>query len=319
MTGNATLAIASKALHVLVTLRKPKVGGTTALDPLAKALEQLTFSKFGPKIVIDPEYKRYNVDDPAIAEKLHEAGYDAYITGLVYLRMALYVLNGSNTTPQPATPKQEGEDVEMESEGGAQMGVEKPTKVEANPSFRLRTSDQLTPYYNKLHVMRSAVQVVNLAGEEDGRSFSILFQPQCGNTVHCILTIGHLEPINFHWVDDSRAWLIVRDVNKIKDVITGPLGLDHVRQFLPGGNLEDKGRDAGVTSGAAQIEILTWLQWWDLDQISKKASEKEGEKEGEEEGEKEGEVLDGTFWTWASWPVARRWKIVVTKFIDRKR
>lgn len=47
--------------------------------------------------VLHPNFKRYSLEDNS-DDIAHEAGFDALMTGVVYLRMAYYILRSEGTT-----------------------------------------------------------------------------------------------------------------------------------------------------------------------------------------------------------------------------
>ncbi|RUS20526.1 hypothetical protein BC937DRAFT_94997 [Endogone sp. FLAS-F59071] len=205
---------------------------------------------------------------------------------MVYLRLAEYVLKGPDEKPpQPVTVTDE--DVNMTNTDGTEASVQEPKRIEidpTNPSFRFRTSGQLTQYYNKLHMMWSELQVIDLLGDEHA-----ILQPKANyfhisnipanyrsDTVYTLFR--HLGSIQIRWINDISAWLIIRDDARIKDVVTGALGLDHVRQVLPSGDSEGKGN--GITwDAAAEIQVQTWDQWYEENEKHKSitANTPEGE------------------------------------------
>ncbi|CAO3663714.1 unnamed protein product [Umbelopsis ramanniana] len=64
---------------------------STALGPLYENMSRDPFKSHGPKIILHKDFNRYSLDDNS-DDIAHEAGFDALMTGVVYLRMAYYIL-----------------------------------------------------------------------------------------------------------------------------------------------------------------------------------------------------------------------------------
>lgn len=109
----------------------PGVNGhlpTTGLESVTNAVRSSPFLEYGPVVEFAKDFGGYEAMTSA-----HEAGYDAYITGLVYLRLSYKVLRDH--------------------------------KVETSPAA-LFTSEILRPYYNVLHMLRSDLAYFPLDGRK---------------------------------------------------------------------------------------------------------------------------------------------------------
>ncbi|KAH7032223.1 ribonuclease H-like domain-containing protein [Linnemannia elongata] len=191
--------------------------------------------------------------DPALISgssnaKYHEAGYDAFITGQAYL---------------PILEKRKREIME-------------------NPTLDFLSDQELQEYYNKLHVMRSDIPVLYLAGpdpEPEDRPYSYMLR-----NIHSSIqssTLFHLfeqyNPYTFTWTDDNTAWFQIskfapgppgeeseRLPYELKPLPLGRLGEEYVTPFHIGDDAKAvQGRNMGVVSEAANIEVVSWKQWYE--------------------------------------------------------
>ncbi|KAF9132789.1 hypothetical protein BG015_003667 [Linnemannia schmuckeri] len=183
------------------------------------------------------------------------------------------------------------EDKDMEVEDGEveETPMEKKAILEKrkreimeNPTHDFLNDKELQEYYNKLHVMRSDFPILNLAGpdpEPEDRPYSYMLR-----NIHSSIqssTLFHLfeqyNPYTFTWTDDNTAWIQIskfapappgeeseRLPYELKPLPLGRLGEEYVNPFYIGDDAKAKqGRDMGVVSEAANIEIITWKQWYD--------------------------------------------------------
>ncbi|KAF9132089.1 hypothetical protein BGW39_000808 [Mortierella sp. 14UC] len=276
-------------------------------------------------------------------EKYHEAGYDAFITGRAYLRLAGYVLkerqkqhedeseharkkrrvNSSDdvsmdvdsvvatseeenkdgeddfakaareyqkaSAAQVSADKGKGKDEEVEDGEVEETEVEKEAILEKrkrvimeNPTQELLEDKELQEYYNKLHVMRSDFPIMNLAGpdpEPEERPWSYLLRNVPASMLSSALFHLFLEynPYTFSWADDTSAWIQLsrfvsgppgeesaREPCEPKPLPLGRLGEEYVNPFCVGS--EEKavqGREVGIIPEAAEIEVLSWKQWYE--------------------------------------------------------
>ncbi|KAK9761243.1 hypothetical protein K7432_013994 [Basidiobolus ranarum] len=198
----------------------------TALSDLTARVEKDPFSTVTPAIGYDPEFTRYNLSDSPL---YHEAGYDAHCTGVVFLRLTHYLLSLEefNVT---------------------------------NVSSAVFTSPSITPYYNKLNLMRSDLKTLNLLGSEEAP------EPRA---THFILTsippnfrnndlqslFENLGSVSIHWVDDWTCCIAVHDESKISEMPLGRLGDSRNEAAEEDGEIHE-------SSPSDNIVIHTYSDWW---------------------------------------------------------
>ncbi|KAF9416605.1 hypothetical protein BGZ94_010172 [Podila epigama] len=264
--------------------------------------------------------------------KYHEAGYDAYITGQAFLRFAGYILkeheraaNGESEharkkrkvdvdSPDASTgaeskeadknadenvnknddDEEEGEVSETELE--KEMLMERSKRVIiGNPTKPFLETEELQNYYNYLHMMRSDIPVMNLAGsdqEPPERPWNFLLKNiPAGSTISTLFYLfAPYNPFRFSWVDEQSAWIQLSryppgtnpatstnpsaagttgttepaEPYEPKTLPIGLLGEEYVKPFCVGTEeLAMKGREAGVVLEAAKIEVVSWKTWHD--------------------------------------------------------
>ncbi|GJJ78291.1 poly(A)-specific ribonuclease [Entomortierella parvispora] len=272
----------------------------------------------------------------------HEAGYDAYITGQAFLRFAGFILkererqstidNGDEvdadesgdvgspsrkkrkievegieeSTAQVAkatedTVSEDGEVVETELEKEETLRKRQQMILD-NPTQQYLENAELKDCYNLLHMMRSDIEVMNLAGPEEepqDRPFNFLLRNLPSNYTNS--TLFHLfRPLNayrFNRVDSTSAWLLIsrfpapppveagaEPVETLRSSVMldepevtvplGPLGEEYVTPLMVGDSeLANKGRSLGMKSveEAAAIEIVGWKSWY----LEREASERQ--------------------------------------------
>ncbi|KAK3847182.1 MAG: ribonuclease H-like domain-containing protein [Linnemannia gamsii] len=221
------------------------------------------------------------------SEKYHEAGYDAFITGMSYLRMAGYDTEDEfakaareyqqASDAQKRTDKANDEDEEVEDGEVEETEVEKKAILEKrkrvimeNPTQEFLEDEELQDYYNKMHVMRSDFPIMNLAGpdpEPEDRPLSYLLR-----NVHSSMQSSTLfqlfqeyNPFTFSWLDDSSVWIqLSKEPYEPRPLTLGRLGEDYVDPFCVGSDEKAvKGREVGIIPQAADIEVVAWKQWYD--------------------------------------------------------
>lgn len=263
----------------------------------------------------------------------HEAGYDAYITGQAFLRFAGFILkererqsllvdgdgiDADNSDDLGASSRKrrkvEVEDTEVSTtkdivpteNNESEDGEVEETELEKEESLRKRQQTildnptqqyledaELKGCYNLLHMMRSDIEVMNLAGPEEepqDRPFNFLVRNLPAHYTNS--TLFHLfRPLNayrFNRVDSTSAWLLISrfpappvveagaepvetlrnsamlDEPEVK-VPLGQLGEEYVTPLMIGeSELANKGRFLGMKSleEAAEIEIIDWKSWY---------------------------------------------------------
>jgi hypothetical protein len=168
---------------------------------------------------------------------------------------------------------EDGEVEETEMEKEAILEKRKRVIME-NPTHDFLADEELQEYYNKLHVMRSDFPILDLAGpdpEPEDRPYSYLLRNVPASIQSS--TLFHLfeqyNPYTFSWSDDTTAWL------QISKFAPGPPGEEAERvpyepKYLPLGRLGEEyvkpfyeAQEMGIDHHAADIEILTWKQWYE--------------------------------------------------------
>ncbi|KAG0051838.1 hypothetical protein BGZ89_003396 [Linnemannia elongata] len=192
---------------------------------------------------------------------------------------------------EKATEATVTEDNDMEVEDGEveETPMEKEAILEKrkreimeNPTLDFLSDQELQEYYNKLHVMRSDIPVLYLAGpdpEPEDRPYSYMLR-----NIHSSIqssTLFHLfeqyNPYTFTWTDDNTAWFQIskfapgppgeeseRLPYELKPLPLGRLGEEYVTPFHIGDDAKAvQGRNMGVVSEAANIEVVSWKQWYE--------------------------------------------------------
>ncbi|KAG0283528.1 hypothetical protein BGZ96_012086 [Linnemannia gamsii] len=177
------------------------------------------------------------------------------------------------TTDTEDLEVEDGEVEETEMEKEAILEKRKRVIME-NPTHDFLADEELQEYYNKLHVMRSDLPTMDLAGpdpEPEDRPYSYLLRNVPASIQSS--TLFHLfeqyNPYTFSWSDDTTAWLQIskfapgppgeeseRVPYELKSPPLGRLGEEYVKPFY-------EAHEMGIDHHAAEIEILTWKQWYD--------------------------------------------------------
>ncbi|CAG8565128.1 10272_t:CDS:2, partial [Acaulospora morrowiae] len=129
------------------------------------------------------------------------------------------------------------------------------------------TSEKLTRFYNKLHLLRSDFKYISLDGE-DGcpptkpNGFLLSNIPASCNQLNLYTIFGVFGHIFFQWIDDTNCWLIVKDDKKVNKVPQGVLGQTKLFSlFLEGGKNYDLALEKGITKEMGEICIQSWRNW----------------------------------------------------------
>ncbi|KAI8331547.1 CAF1 family ribonuclease-domain-containing protein [Chlamydoabsidia padenii] len=187
----------------------------------------------------------------------HEAGYDAYMTGVIYLGFIYYV------------KEKEEEERLKKDKNNITNGVdatknETSTTTTKEPIFM---DDSVTPYYNKIFVMRCDMPYIDLQDKETmhgnvQRNRFFLNDIPSGLTHTGIeKLLPEICPTSITWVNDNMAWLTVLQPNKIDLAPLGKLGLDRVRDFMEGGARFLDGQTYQIGAKAADMTLLSGEQW----------------------------------------------------------
>jgi len=157
----------------------------SSLEELHKAVQSSPYTL--PKVEAAEAGLGYDAD----SERFHEAGYDAYITGLCFIAMANRL-------------------------GDLCLASDKQSsKAHNNKSQVLPDSPLLSPFYNKLYLMKIAdIPYMNLTGEdlkpERSHVFHVQFPKEwkTSDIIHLFSPFGH---VFISWVDDCSAFVSLKD------------------------------------------------------------------------------------------------------------
>ncbi|KAG0233494.1 hypothetical protein BGW41_001454 [Actinomortierella wolfii] len=248
----------------------------------------------------------------------HEAGYDAFITGQAFLRFAGLTIKTkersiqeehqqkrrkiSHSNANSSNMDKEGSQEDSQSEGQAEddnndeeededgeivESEEEKRTILSNPTLEFLQSDELRPYYNRLHMMRSDIPVMHLDGPEpepEDRPLQFMLRniPSNIKTSTLFILFEKWSPQRFIWIDDTSCWILLKDIrvdttdelavatteegtaspekepNEVAPTVhstltPGILGEEHVRSLCVG--MEDKaiqGREAAGPSSQEQ-------------------------------------------------------------------
>lgn len=232
-------------------------------------------------IVMGEGYNRYTGDGNDVE---HEAGYDAYMTGVIYLGFIAFVHENNTEVEQTNKRKRSlSETSEEESESDDDDDEEDTEKKDSTDDDSSEdgevSNDQddkdpnifmdkdITPYYGKIYLMRCDIPYIDLKGEEPVNLVTypnkfFLHNIPSGFTNSAIEKVyPNILPIAVSWVNDNNAWIILRDEAKIPQVKLGVLGLSAVHCFLPGCSRQTEGEAYGITKEAGKMELISHEQW----------------------------------------------------------
>ncbi|CAG8615368.1 10449_t:CDS:10 [Cetraspora pellucida] len=255
--------------HLAATHRKlQSLLPRNSVQDILEVVQYEQFEKLAPKVVLDPKFTQYTLND---VNKNHEAGYDAYITGYNFIRMAVFILHEKGTIygekvdvyanvlgdcPENGLPNEDMETPPDEIE-----------KDEMNLFQYMMSTDKLTRFYNKLHLLRSDFKYINLDGD-DGfpptRTNGFLLSKipvSCSKATMNVIFEEYGE-IFFQWIDDTHCWLTVKSDKKVNKVPTGVLGQSKMfSEFLEGGKKYDLAQEKGITKEMGKIYIQSFGDW----------------------------------------------------------
>ncbi|KAI9311552.1 ribonuclease H-like domain-containing protein [Dichotomocladium elegans] len=238
---------------------------TTSLLPLYNTIvEEMKSSSI--QIEIAHGYDRYAYDSNA----QHEAGYDAYMTGTVFIGLFHYIKereeDETETTPEEGKSEVESseEEEEDDDEDEEEEEEEEEEKEEGKSSLMM---ESLVPYCNRLFQMRNDIPFINLEGVDvlpevdiPNRFYLTNIPTGLSNMAICAL-YPELVPLGIHWVNPNTAWLIVRHENKIELAKEGQLGAAAIAPFLPDGQHAEAGSLLNITPEAANMELFSYNSW----------------------------------------------------------
>ncbi|CEP08008.1 hypothetical protein [Parasitella parasitica] len=244
----------------------------------------------GQDIVMAEGFDRYTGSGNDVE---HEAGYDAYMTGVIYLAFIAFIhekkvgqkrkrddsvsssstssSSAASTESPPASKKLQKEAEQTDEEEEGQVSVSESDDTDDEISSKKKDSifmdKAIIPYYGRIYLMRSDIPYINLKGEEIIETITYpnkfyLHNIPAGMSKAAIeLLYPSLVPFAVSWINDNNAWIILRDESKIPLAKTGMLGLSLVQSFLPGCSRQNEGAGHGITKEASQMELLSHEQW----------------------------------------------------------
>ena len=168
----------------------------SSLEELYRAVQQAPYSL--PSVTPDTPQSGYCQEE----EKYHEAAYDAYITGLCFIAMSnRLVLH---------FPPLYFEDLLLRFgqlvSAGEKKAVEKTCVLPDNVILK--------PFYNKLYLMKSDIQYINLAAEDIVPDRSHVFHltfPAEWKTADIIHLFSPFCHVFVSWIDDTSAFVSLKD------------------------------------------------------------------------------------------------------------
>ncbi|CAO3593925.1 unnamed protein product [Absidia cylindrospora] len=230
---------------------------SSVLGTLFETVED-ELKKGGHTIRMGDGFDRYSVDGSP--ESCHEAGYDAYMTGVIYLGFIYFV-------------KEKEEENQAKLDSNTSATQEKSGSPASSPSTSITSTKDpifmdasVTPYYNRIFLMRCDIPYIDLQGQETAvgniqKNRFFLSNIPTGLTYHGIEKLyPDIQPTNLSWNNDNSAWITIRHTDKIDLVKLGILGSEPVREFIHGSRQEE-GTACHITAQAADMELLSGEQW----------------------------------------------------------
>ncbi|KAI8370663.1 CAF1 family ribonuclease-domain-containing protein [Radiomyces spectabilis] len=272
----------------------PNCFQSTVLGNLYAAVQE-EMEESGPKVVMAENFDRYQ------GQSFHEAGYDAYITGYVYIAFVHFILEKQEETQENsekekskiddnATVEHDNHEADSDSENDSDNENDDAPPEPKKRKLSLDTSDSvtsrklflkesLTPYYNRIYLMRCDYPYIDLEKTEEyifmeraNRFF--LSNIPIGLSKEGLEKIFHdLAPLSIFWVNDSQAWMDIKHPNRIELAKSGLVGVEKILPFLVEGA---EGNSYGITADAAKILIMTHKEW--REKLSPTASTDAGEQ-----------------------------------------
>ncbi|SAL96564.1 hypothetical protein [Absidia glauca] len=233
---------------------------TSVLGSLYNTVEE-ELKNGGHIIRMGDGFDRYSADGSP--DSSHEAGYDAYMTGVIYLGFIYFV---KEKEEEERTKK---DDSSITHQSASDSKDDTPTSTK-EPIFM---DESITPYYNKIFVMRCDTPYVDLLEKETmrgniQRNRFFLNNIPTGLTHTGIETLlPEIHPTSITWVNDNTAWLTVLHPDKVDLAPLGELGLDRVRDFMEGGARLVDGQTYQITAQAAEMALLSGEQWEALQEV----------------------------------------------------
>ncbi|KAI8368604.1 ribonuclease H-like domain-containing protein [Choanephora cucurbitarum] len=250
----------------------------------------------GQHVVMGEGFDRY---EGVENETAHEAGYDAYMTGVIYLAFMAFIRE--NEQKAQSNSEEDAEEVESkdekveedkeddneeedseeesdeEDDASMEEGEVDPSDSDSDESeivlIRKKKensfflNESVKPYYGRIFLMRSDIPYINLKGDETIEMINYPNRFYLHNIPDGMSNAGierlypSIQPMAVSWVNGNNAWIILKDESKIPLVKTGILGLSVVQSFLPGCSRQVEGEAYGITKEAGQMELMTHERW----------------------------------------------------------
>ncbi|TRY79724.1 hypothetical protein TCAL_13099 [Tigriopus californicus] len=195
-----------------------------------------------------PDVKAVSVDSgyELESEKYHEAGYDAFITGLCFIAMS----NHLGTLSKELGPK--------------------PRLMPDSPLLK--------PFFNKIHLMRIAdIPYMNLAGEDISPNRDHVFHvtfPSEWKTSDLVNLFSAFGNVQVSWLNESSAYVSLYDPTSAKEVLSA-LNCSSVYNIMTYGQFKSFEASAsltGITPTLAQSKLSFSDSVSELKELTKKRS-----------------------------------------------
>ncbi|KAG0003086.1 hypothetical protein BGZ65_002048 [Modicella reniformis] len=197
---------------------------------------------------------------------------------------------GTEKEEEEEEEEEDGEVQETPMEKNAFLENEKRA-IKLNPTDDILMSEELKDYYNTLYMMRSDI-ALNLEGpdpepKEKPHHFFLKNIPESFRLSTLFHLFGSFNPVEFKWVDKG-VWLILPTPNWDEAPRNPPplgrLGEEYIRTFCVGDNVVAvNGRSAGIVLEAANIEVLSWREWYE-EQKQRRQQQREQQQQQEQHG-----------------------------------
>ncbi|CAG8545102.1 6348_t:CDS:10 [Diversispora eburnea] len=237
--------------HIAATHRKlqtliPKNG----VQDILQIVQTEPFESLSPKIELDPRFTRYIFNDES---QNHEAGYDAFITGYNFIRLAVFILH------------EKEEKVDVYDYFFNEYSTENTNENNSGESFEIDFP---------VDHLKEKTLVERPPTKPNG--FLVSNIPSSCNQVSLYTLFGDFGNIFFQWIDDTHCWLIVKDDKKVNKVPKGKLGQTKLFSlFLEGGERYQLGQEKGITKEMGEIFIQSWSNWINALQDAEAKDEKD--------------------------------------------
>ncbi|KAI9281930.1 CAF1 family ribonuclease-domain-containing protein [Sporodiniella umbellata] len=244
----------------------------------------------GKSVTMADGFDRYTQEDN---QKEHEAGYDAYMTGVIYIAFIMFINQKKLETAEAkkqieqSTPKAMEEDKkedeseeeseeeeesseEEESEEEGEVSDDDDSEDRAPESSNMFLSKDLRSYYGRLFLMRSEIPYINLKGNEEviipilPNKFFLRNIPEGMTNVGLEKLYPTIQPAAVSWINGHSAWISLKDDSKIPLVRLGLLGMSTVQSFLRGASREVEGVAHGINKDASRMELLSHERWAEI-------------------------------------------------------